>query len=91
MTETNASDVRGMAIMTRLIWRGLMAKILTNVSRNEVKEQIVARLHKRVGICMHCGCRNCAHSNTELPTSLDRGDVLWAINLDNHFEVDDSV
>ena len=56
------------------------------MTENQVKEKIVNRLHERCGICSFCGKQCCAHPNTNLPSTLLQGDVLWAINLDNYFE-----
>lgn len=50
----------------------------------EVKEEILNRLHERVGECMHCGRVRCCHgSNTELPGHIWLDDLIWAIDLDS--------
>ena len=56
------------------------------MTENEAKDKILGRLHDRCGICDFCGKRGCGHPNTILPSTMDRGDVLWAINLDNYYE-----
>lgn len=53
------------------------------MTENEVKEAIVTRLHKRAGICGHCGKKKCAGKIlTQLPARLNLEDVLWAISFD---------
>jgi len=58
------------------------------MSDNATKEHIINRLHERCGICSYCGKKGCGHSNTNLPPTFSRQDVLWAVNLDNYFEQD---
>lgn len=53
------------------------------MSEYEVKEEILNRLHKRVGECMTCGKQGCGHgSNTMLPSHIWLEDLIWAIDLD---------
>jgi hypothetical protein len=52
---------------------------------NDVKEKILDRLHKLVGICNVCGKKNCGHTSTNLPNVLKTDDVLRAINYDNYY------
>ena len=60
---------------------------MTEQTESSIKENILNRLHERVGVCIHCGKPNCPHgTNTNLPPRLSADDVLWAINLDNFFE-----
>ncbi len=59
------------------------------MKENTVKENIMNRLYKRIGICAFCGKPQCAHDgNQHLPDVLNLDDVLRAINLDNHFGED---
>ena len=56
-----------------------------SATERTTKEEILNRLHQRVGICSFCGEHGCKHgTNTELPTYMDISvqDVLWAIDLD---------
>lgn len=57
------------------------------MNQSEVRERIVNRLHARCGICNHCGKKQCAGKagNSRLPLKVNVEDVLWAINLNNHY------
>ena len=57
------------------------------MNENDVKESILDRLYKRVGICSHCGNSKCPHDGHQhLPNEISADDVLRAINLDNYFD-----
>lgn len=53
------------------------------------KIHVLDRLYKRASFCSFCGKKDCAHEgNRHLPTTLKLDDVLFAINLDNHYGPD---
>lgn len=51
----------------------------------QMKEEILDRLHKIAGVCSVCKKKRCGHTSTTLPAVLKTDDVLRAINYDNHY------
>lgn len=57
-----------------------MTKIIDIKTENQIKEEILDRLHDL------CGVKNAGGYASQLPRTLNTEDVLKAINLDNYFD-----
>lgn len=59
---------------------------IKSLAMNNTKEKILNRLYTITSVCSFCGSYKCSHEgNRELPSKLNVGDVLRAINHDEYF------
>jgi len=61
----------------------LLEKMRDSLTVHQAKEQILNRLHESVGICGHCGKRECPHrrKHSVLPEAITLPEILKAIDL----------
>ena len=57
--------------------------MMGNMNPDDIRDAILSALHDSVGVCAHCGKRQCAgrKSGTNLPRSIDTDAVIEAIGV----------